>query len=187
MIENLIMKKISLLLCFVALMLAGSITPAMAQRAGGHFMGGGAGVGPSGMGGRGGGSWGGRNWSGRNWGGDWRHRHRHGDFDDFFFAGFPFFGFGYPWGYPYGYYPYGYYGYGPGYGPGPYGGYGAEYYGGGYPGSGYGESGSHSRVAQLQAQLARAGYYRGRIDGVMGPRTRSALRAYQRDHRMANY
>jgi hypothetical protein len=180
------MKKISLLLCFVALMLGASITPAMAQRAGGHSMGGRAGVGPSGMGGRGGGSWG-----GRNWGGDWRHRHRHGDFDDFFFVGFPFFGFGYPWGYPYGYDPYGYYGYGAGYGGYGQGYYDAGYYGGGYgPGYGYGYGdygNSRSRVAQLQQRLARAGYYHGAIDGVMGPRTRSALRAYERDHRMANY
>jgi peptidoglycan hydrolase-like protein with peptidoglycan-binding domain len=33
----------------------------------------------------------------------------------------------------------------------------------------------------IQRRLARAGYYHGRIDGVMGPRTRSAMRAYERD------
>jgi Putative peptidoglycan binding domain len=27
-----------------------------------------------------------------------------------------------------------------------------------------------------------AGYYHGAIDGIMGPATRSAIRAYERDH-----
>ena len=60
-------------------------------------------------------------------------------------------------------YPYGYYGYN---------------YGSGY---GYSDS-SGSRVAQLQSRLASAGYYHGAIDGVMGPATRRAIRAYERDH-----
>ena len=80
-------------------------------------------------------------------------------FDTF---GFPFWGWG--WGYPYGYYgypPYGYYG------------------GTGYGGYGYGD---RSRVAGMQRRLAQAGYYHGSIDGIMGPRTRRAMRAYQRDH-----
>jgi peptidoglycan hydrolase-like protein with peptidoglycan-binding domain len=34
----------------------------------------------------------------------------------------------------------------------------------------------------IQRRLARAGYYHGRIDGVMGPRTREAMRAYQQSH-----
>ena len=67
------------------------------------------------------------------------------------------------WGAPY---PYGYYGYG----------YGAGSYGAGY---GYGGS-SRSRVAQLQSRLARAGYYHGAIDGIMGPATRRAIRASER-------
>jgi hypothetical protein len=63
------------------------------------------------------------------------------------------------WGYPYGYYGYGY----------------------GYYGSGYGYGGtSQSRVAELQRRLARAGYYHGAIDGIMGPATRRAIRAYER-------
>ena len=61
------------------------------------------------------------------------------------------------WGYPYGYY----------------GGYGSDY--------GYGDS-SRSRVADLQRRLARAGYYHGAIDGILGPQTRRAIRAYERDH-----
>jgi hypothetical protein len=127
-------------------------------------------------------NWSGRNWSGRNWnGGNWRHHHHRSS--NVIFIG----GFGFPswwgWGYPYGYYgygyPYDYYGYGYGYD-----GYG---YGGGYgydndqSGYGYGNS-SQSRVAELQRRLARAGYYRGSIDGVLGPQTRRAIRAYERDH-----
>jgi hypothetical protein len=86
---------------------------------------------------------------------------------DFGFPGW----WGWGWGYPYGYYgyPYGYYGYG----YGDYGGYGSGY--------GYGDS-SGSRVAELQSRLARAGYYYGSIDGIMGPATRRAIRAYERDH-----
>ncbi|PYK81399.1 MAG: hypothetical protein DME38_00090 [Verrucomicrobia bacterium] len=136
---------------------------------------------------------------GGNWGGDWHHHHHDNSF--IFIGGFPFFGFGYPFGYPYGYagyYPYGgyypppYYG-GGYYGSGYYGGgyYGSGYYGGGYYGSSgpvyasyaYGSgSGSQSSVMRLQHRLARAGYYRGPIDGIMGSRTRYALRAYQHDH-----
>jgi hypothetical protein len=67
---------------------------------------------------------------------------------------------GWGWGYPYGYY----------------GGYNYGYYGSGY-GSG---DGSGSRVAELQSRLARAGYYHGAIDGIMGPATRRAIRAYER-------
>src|SRR4029453_1362873 len=111
--------------------------------------------------------------------------------------------FGYPYGY--GYYPYSYgyspygYGYGSGYygyGPG-YSGYGAGYYGNSYYGNGYYRSGyfrgygyngnrsgvvGRSSVVRLQQQLARAGYYRGPIDGIMGSRTPYAFRAYQHDH-----
>src|SRR6266571_561734 len=65
---------------------------------------------------------------------------------------------GWGWGYPYGYYGYNY-------------------------GSGYGYSDSSgSRVAELQSRLASAGYYHGAIDGIMGPATRRAIRAYERDH-----
>ena len=64
---------------------------------------------------------------------------------------------GWGWGYPYGYY----------------GGYGSGY--------GYGGS-SRSRVAELQSRLARAGYYHGAIDGILGPATRRAIRAYGRNH-----
>ena len=138
-------------------------------------------------------NWSGNNWSGSNWSGNWRH---HGSSSN----QFVFFGdFGYPffYGYPsYGYYPYDYYGYGYGY---PYGydyyggsaygygyGYGDQGYGYGNQGYGYGDQGygygDRSRVAQLQRRLARAGYYSGAIDGIMGPQTRRAIRAYERSH-----
>ena len=70
------------------------------------------------------------------------------------------------WGSPYGYY----------------GGYGSGGYGSGY---GYGDN-SGSRVAELQSRLASAGYYHGTIDGILGPATRRAIRAYERDHGYAS-
>ena len=114
----------------------------------------------------------------RNFRGDRDFRHRR-DFDDrFVFFG----GFGYPFFYDpffYGYYPYGY-GYG-GYGYG-YGGYGYDPHD--QPGYGGVAVGSGSSVREIQRRLARAGYYHGPIDGVMGPQTRYAIRAYQRAHNM---
>src|SRR4029453_4032138 len=115
-----------------------------------------------------GGNWSGGNWSDCNWSGNWRHHHHHHhNNNDVIFIGsfgFPYWGWG--WGYPYGYYGFGY--------PYGYGYYGSDGYGYGY--------GDRSSVAQLQRRLARAGYYYGAIDGIMGPRTRRALCAYQRDH-----
>ena len=73
--------------------------------------------------------------------------------------GFPFF---YPYPY-YGYYPYNYYG---------------------YNDSGYGYG---NTVVEVQSRLARAGYYHGPIDGIMGPQTRRAIRSYERDHNMRAY
>src|SRR5438874_133707 len=141
-------------------------------------------------------NWSGRNWNGRNWNGNWRH-HSHNNvifIGDFGFPGWWGWGWGYPYGYGYGY-PYGYYGYGYGdpYGYGGYGyGYGNGYgYGYGYGsggqtgGSQYG-SASRSRVAELQRRLSRAGYYRGSIDGVLGPQTRRAIRAYEQEHGYAD-
>ncbi len=66
--------------------------------------------------------------------------------------------------YPYyGYYPYNYYG---------------------YNDSGYGYG---NIVVEVQSRLARAGYYHGPIDGIMGPQTRRAIRAYERDHNQRAY
>ena len=90
----------------------------------------------------------------------------------------------------YGYYPYGYGGaYSYGYGGGGYG-YGYDYpYGGNQYGNGYGQNNgngygdaSRSRVSELQRRLSRAGYYHGSVDGVLGPQTRRAIRAYEQDH-----
>jgi hypothetical protein len=80
-------------------------------------------------------------------------------FDNF---GFPFF----PFYYPYPYYPY------------PYGAY--DPYGYGAYQGGYGVNGS--LVVQVQRRLASAGYYSGPIDGVVGSRTRRAIRAFERSH-----
>jgi hypothetical protein len=93
----------------------------------------------------------------------------------------------YPWNYGWGYYPYGAYSY-----------YDGGYYDGGYYDDGYApseysqgpylaqseyDSGNRdSSVSQVQAALARKGYYRGAIDGSLGPATRSALRQYQGNH-----
>jgi hypothetical protein len=79
------------------------------------------------------------------------------------------FGFGNP--YSYGYYPSDYYGTYP---------YSYGYYG--YDRPAYNTYSNGSIMIQVQSRLARAGYYHGAIDGVMGPRTHYAIQAYERDH-----
>ena len=80
-----------------------------------------------------------------------------------------------PWGY--GYYPYASYSY-----------YDDRYYNDGYYDDGYAASEdaqseyADSSVSQVQAALAREGFYHGAIDGSVGPATRNALRRYQRSH-----
>jgi Putative peptidoglycan binding domain len=77
-------------------------------------------------------------------------------------------GFGYPLGYCYpyyGYYPYGY-------------GYHAEPREVVYQAA----TTERSTVVEVQRRLARAGYYRGAIDGVTGNGTRGAIRSYERAH-----
>jgi Putative peptidoglycan binding domain len=98
------------------------------------------------------------------------HFNHFNPFNDVVFIG----NFGFPWWWGWGLGPW--WGWGSGY---PYGYYGGYNYGGYGPGYGYGEN-SRSRVAELQSRLARAGYYRGAIDGIMGPATRRAIRAYER-------
>ena len=39
-------------------------------------------------------------------------------------------------------------------------------------------------ISQVQRNLAREGYYKGAIDGEIGPRTYYAIRAYQRSHNL---
>lgn len=89
----------------------------------------------------------------------------------------------YPWGFGYGYYPYGAYSY-----------YDGGYYDDGYapseysqvpPQSQYDSGDGDSSVSEVQSALARAGYYRGAIDGSLGPATRNALKRYQRDQGLA--
>ena len=104
----------------------------------------------------------------------------------------------YPWWpswYPYDYYAYDYYPYTYNYDPG--------YYDSGYNDSGYNDSGvyqgeeyydqgnydssdqyssSDSTIAAVQERLARQGYYRGEIDGILGSQTSRAIARYQRGH-----
>jgi peptidoglycan hydrolase-like protein with peptidoglycan-binding domain len=60
------------------------------------------------------------------------------------------------------------------------------YYGGRpyYGGTAYydGGPGAGSVAVPVQEELARRGYYKGPIDGVVGPGTRAAISAYQRNH-----
>jgi len=87
--------------------------------------------------------------------------------------GYPYYSYGFGYPYSYGYYPYGYSSYYP---------YDYTYGYYGYNRSGYGAYANGSVVIQVQSRLARAGYYHGAIDGVMGPRTHYAIQAYERDH-----
>jgi hypothetical protein len=77
----------------------------------------------------------------------------------------------YDYGYPYYYYPYEY-------GPGMYedeANYDSQ---GAYDSAG---QVTDSTVAGAQTQLAQQGYYRGEIDGIVGPETRRAIMRYQSD------
>jgi hypothetical protein len=95
-------------------------------------------------------------WANNNW-----SHHRHFRSHVFFDVGFGYpFGYGYPY---YGYYPYGYYG-----GPRE-----TVY---------QAATVDRSTVIAVQRRLARNGYYRGAIDGVIGDGTRSAIRSYERAH-----
>ena len=82
----------------------------------------------------------------------------------------------------------GYYGdpyyYGGYYGDGYYGGgYYPGYYGGYEPAPAYPSGvGAGSVAAPVQEELTRRGYYHGPIDGVVGPGTRAAISAYQKNH-----
>jgi len=111
-----------------------------------------------------------------NWHRDWDKRHAH------FHHGHVFvFIDGSWWGlYPWDYYPYyadDYY---------PYDNYDSDYYPYGYDDqSAYFDSdpyGSNATVSAAQSQLAKLGYYRGTIDGVVGDETQAALARYQQDH-----
>jgi len=86
--------------------------------------------------------------------------------------GYPNYGYSY-WPYGYSYWPYSSYGYG--YYPYSYNNYGYSYY---TPAYGY----DGSTVAAVQHRLGELGYYHGVVDGVIGPRTRAAIAAYESRH-----
>ena len=103
-----------------------------------------------------------------HWRGDrYRHRHyRHRSRSNFHIGiglGYPYYGYGNPY---YGSYPYGY-----------------GYYNRPrtviYADAGYTDD---ATVAAVQRRLARGGYYRGVIDGVIGNGTRVAIRAFERNN-----
>ena len=123
-----------------------------------------------------------------NWQGNWdrgRDHWWHGHRCHFFNGSWVVFDLGfYPWDtflYPYGnYYGYGYYPYLYNYDPGYYDSYGdqaEEYYGQ----NSYVDQYTNSTVATAQERLAQEGYYRGEIDGILGPQTRRAIARYQSD------
>ena len=122
-----------------------------------------------------------------NWHHDWDRHRAHFDhghvfvFTDGFWWGL------YPWDYypydAYGSYPSDYYGYPYGYNDSPYDSsdYNTQdpysYY------SGYAapaQSGN-AVVSSVQSQLAKLGYYRGAVDGVLGDQTQAAIARYQED------
>jgi hypothetical protein len=115
-----------------------------------------------------------------NWHHDWDRRHAH------FHNGHVFvFLDGFWWGldpglYPYDYYAYGDYpdGYDYGYPNGYYGDYG--YYDPGYVASD--QYANNATVGAVQSQLAKLGYYRGTIDGILGDQTQDSIARYQEDH-----
>jgi Putative peptidoglycan binding domain len=88
------------------------------------------------------------------------HHRNHGWF------GPAFYGYGYGYGYPYYYYP----------GPYPYhGAYPTVY-------RRYVVIDHYALVVSVQKALARRGYYRGPIDGIIGKGTRRAILVYRADH-----
>jgi hypothetical protein len=96
----------------------------------------------------------------------WGHHRHHRSRSNVIFGiglGYPYYGYGYPY---YGSYPYGY-----GYYTRP-----REVV--------YSDRGltDDATVAAVQRRLARGGYYRGAIDGVIGNGTRSAIAAYERNN-----
>jgi Putative peptidoglycan binding domain len=123
-----------------------------------------------------------------NWHRDWDRHHAHFDHGHVFV-----FTDGFWWGlYPWDYYPYDaygsdpsdYYGYPYGYEDYPYD--SSDYntqdpysYYNGY--AARGES-SNGVVSSVQSQLAKLGYYRGAIDGVLGDQTEAAIARYQENN-----
>ena len=132
----------------------------------------------------GGGGWGG-GWHGGGccWGGGWRGSVfiGFGGYGGYGYGGYPY--YPYPYAYPYPPYPY----------P-PYAAYPAAYPGGAYPG-GYPRAGSRgaegatgevdaATVRAIQSELQRDGYNVGPVDGRAGPKTRGAIRDYERENHL---
>jgi len=46
------------------------------------------------------------------------------------------------------------------------------------------QSDSHDMISQTQQMLKQKGFYAGRVDGIDGPRTRMAIRRYQRSQNL---
>jgi hypothetical protein len=97
----------------------------------------------------------------------WNHHRYYRPRSNFYFGlglGYPYYDYGY--GYPYyGDYPYGYGYYAPRTTV--------------YATNGYTDD---ATVAAVQRRLARGGYYHGSVDGVIGPGTRIAVRAFERNN-----
>jgi hypothetical protein len=96
-------------------------------------------------------------------GNHWNHQRYYRPRSSVYFGfglGYPYYGYG--WGYPYyGAYPYGY-----------------GYYTPRYTTYDRGIT-DDATDAAVQRRLARGGYYHGSIDGVIGPGTRNAIRAFE--------
>jgi putative peptidoglycan binding protein len=111
-----------------------------------------------------------RDWHDRS---DNRHHFSGRNYRPYYRYGYPYSSYGYGYGYGYGY-PYS--GFGLSFSSRPY----YSYYGSssvyrGRPVSDY----SDSLAADVQGELKRRGYYRGAIDGDIGPASRAAIRSYQ--------
>ena len=109
-----------------------------------------------------------------NWHGDWDKHRAHFDHGHVFVFVDGFWWGLYPWDYypyyAYGSYPYDYYSY-------PYDDYDDQ--------SAYVDSGQYGNgatVSAVQSELAKLGYYRGAVDGIVGDETQAALARYQEDH-----
>ncbi|HOY10851.1 MAG TPA: peptidoglycan-binding domain-containing protein, partial [Candidatus Omnitrophota bacterium] len=43
-------------------------------------------------------------------------------------------------------------------------------------------SNTEERITQIQTALKKAGFYKGEVDGRLGPQTRKAIRAFQKEN-----
>ena len=123
-----------------------------------------------------------------NWHRDWDRHRAHFDHGHVFIFTDGFWWGLYPWDYypydAYGSYPSDYYGYPYGYNDYPYDSYDYNtqdpysYYNG-YTAP---AQSSNGVVSSVQSQLAKRGYYRGAVDGVLGDQTEAAIARYQEDN-----